>query len=104
MNYHESVIQRAILDFIRWNKTWKISKPMFITLSESATLEASLDEAAFSSIDEEHYAGTVMINMDGKTVMLDLRGHGEELRIENEQDEREEAAHERELRSRFNER
>lgn len=113
MTYDESIIPRAILDFIKMDKARKISKPMFVTLTEwsggpkplsYAINEANLDEAALEATTNEDYAGTVMIDTEGKATMLDLRAHGEAVMRENEADRILEIAHEQENRSRFNER
>lgn len=111
--YPDSVIAHAILDFIKMDKARKIHTPMFINLTEwiggprvirDAVLEANLDEAALEAIEKQDYAGTVMIDLDGKATMLDLRAHGEALQRENETDRILEIAHEQEKWRRFNER
>lgn len=111
--YRESIIQHAILDFIKMDKARKIHQPMFINLTEwiggprvirDAVLEANLDEAALEAIEKQDYAGTIMVDLDGKATMLDLSAHGEALKRENEADRILEIAHEQEKWSRFNER
>lgn len=113
MTYDDTVIPKAAEAYAKMDKARKISKLMFVTLSEwsggqrmirDATLEASLDEAALESIRVQDYAGTVMIDIDGKATMLDLRAHGEALQRENETDRILEIAHEQENRRIFNER
>lgn len=113
MTYRDSIIQKAIIAFIKMDSARKVSRPMFITLREwsggpkvlsFASRAESLDEAALEAIENEDYAGTVLVDIDETATMLDLRAHGEAIMREREEEDQAERNLERENKSRFDRR
>ena len=113
MTYRESIIPKAIEAYANMLKERRVSKVLFINITEwtggpqlitGTEYFYDIDKAAKRAIEDNDYCGTVAVPPRGDPVMLDLSFHGEVLLREDEQDKRDEEAHEREIRGRFNER